>query len=70
MNETKKDTVGMFLEPEYVSNLGIYKGTGVTEDDLSRPVIGIANAFNEMVPGHLNLRELAEQVKYGVYRAG
>lgn len=70
MNETKKNTVGMFLEPEYVSNLGIYKGTGVTEDDLSRPVIGIANAFNEMVPGHLNLRELAEQVKYGVYRAG
>ena len=62
--------VGKFLQEEYRSNLGIYLGTGVSCQDLGRPVIGIANAFNEMVPGHLNLRELAQQVKYGVYRAG
>ena len=61
---------GFFLKEEYISNLGIYKGTGLDDDDFARPVIGIANSFNEMVPGHMNLRELAQKVKYGVYRAG
>lgn len=62
--------VGDFLKDELISNRGIYKGTGVSDDDLARPVIGIANSFNEMVPGHTNLRQLAQYVKYGVYRAG
>ncbi len=35
-----------------------------------RPLIGIANSFNEFVPGHMHLRSIAEQVKYGVYQAG
>ena len=35
-----------------------------------RPLIGVANSFNEFVPGHIHLRSIAEQVKYGVYQAG
>ncbi|MDL2274460.1 dihydroxy-acid dehydratase, partial [Oscillospiraceae bacterium OttesenSCG-928-G22] len=62
--------IGMYLDEEYISNRGIYKGTGVSDDDLRRPVIGIANSFSDMVPGHTNLRHLAQHVKYGVYRAG
>ena len=62
--------IGMFLEPEYITSRLTYKGCGVSDDDLSRPIIGIANSFNEMVPGHTNLRQLAQYVKYGVYRAG
>ena len=53
-----------------ISNQVIWKGCGYSGGDLSRPVIGIANAFSDMVPGHTSLRELARQVKYGIYRAG
>jgi len=55
---------------ELISNKTCYKANGFSDDDLARPIIGIACSFNESVPGHNNLRQLAEQVKYGVYRAG
>ena len=64
------NNVGVFNSDEFISNKGIYKGVGVSDDDLSRPIIGIANSFNEMVPGHINLRQIAQYVKYGVYRGG
>ncbi len=47
-----------------------FKGMGYSDDDLERPIIGIANTWNEINPGHTNLRMLAEQVKRGIYRAG
>ena len=47
-----------------------YKSMGFTTDDLKRPVIGIANAWSECVPGHFNLRQVAQRVKDGIYRAG
>lgn len=53
-----------------ISNQVIWKGCGYSDNDLARPIIGIANAFSDMVPGHTNLRQLAQQVKNGVYRAG
>ena len=46
------------------------KSMGFTTEDLKRPVIGIANAWSECVPGHYNLRQVAQRVKDGVYRAG
>ena len=46
------------------------KSMGFTTDDLKRPVIGIANAWSECVPGHFNLRQVAQRVKDGIYRAG
>ncbi|NLK35572.1 MAG: dihydroxy-acid dehydratase [Gracilibacteraceae bacterium] len=48
----------------------VYKGCGFDDDDLSRPIIGIANAFSDIVPGHFHLRQVADFVKKGVYRAG
>ena len=47
-----------------------YKSMGFTTDDLKRPIIGIANAWSECVPGHYNLRQVAQRVKDGIYRAG
>ena len=47
-----------------------YKSMGFTTEDLKRPVIGIANAWSECVPGHFNLRQVAQRVKDGIYRAG
>lgn len=48
----------------------LLKALGLTDEDLERPFIGIANAWNEIVPGHVHLRDLAESVKKGVHRAG
>lgn len=47
-----------------------YKSMGYSTDDLKRPIIGIANAWSECVPGHFNLRQVAQRVKDGIYRAG
>nr|WP_325212792.1 dihydroxy-acid dehydratase [uncultured Oscillibacter sp.] len=46
------------------------KSMGFSSEDLRRPVIGIANAWSECVPGHCNLRQVARRVRDGVYRAG
>jgi dihydroxy-acid dehydratase len=43
---------------------------GYSDDDLSRPLIGIANSWTNLVPGHFNLRQVAESVKEGIYRGG
>jgi len=47
-----------------------YKSMGYSDDDLSRPIIGIANSWNTIVPGHFNLRLVSEFVKRGIYRGG
>ena len=38
-----------------------YKSMGFTTEDLKRPLIGIANAWSECVPGHYNLRQVAQR---------
>lgn len=43
---------------------------GYSDEDLQKPLIGICNAFNEIIPGHIHLREIAEAVKFGVAAAG
>jgi len=42
---------------------------GCDERDLEKPFIGVVNSYTEVVPGHVHLREIAEQVKLGI-RAG
>jgi dihydroxy-acid dehydratase len=46
------------------------KGTGYSDDDLRRPIIGVANTWIETMPCNLNLRSLAKFVKDGVRAAG
>jgi len=53
-----------------ISNQVLWKGAGYSDDDMSRPIIGIANSFSDMVPGHTNLRQVAQAAKNGIYRAG
>jgi dihydroxy-acid dehydratase len=43
---------------------------GYTDDEIRRPWIGIANSWNEVVPGHIHLDKIAEAVKAGVRLAG
>lgn len=48
----------------------LFHAVGLGREDLSRPVIAIANSWNEMLPGHFHFRALAEAVKAGVRQAG
>ena len=43
---------------------------GFGDTDFKKPLIGIANSWSEVNPGHYHLRELAEWVKEGVREAG
>ncbi len=46
------------------------KGTGFTDDDLAKPIIGVATTWIETMPCNLNQRELAVDVKRGIREAG
>ncbi len=48
----------------------LLRACGLTDEDLRRPFIGIANSYTNIVPGHLHLKTLADAVKIGVSRAG
>jgi dihydroxy-acid dehydratase len=56
--------------PDTIGNQVLWKATGYSDEDMSRPIIGIANSFSDMVAGHTVFRQIAQMVKYGVYRAG
>lgn len=43
---------------------------GLTEAELGRPLIGVVSAYNEIIPGHVNLDKIADAVKAGIYMAG
>ncbi len=60
----------MFVGPEAAHRRQIYKGAGYTHNDFGKPHIGIANAWTEASPAHRHLRNLAEQVKAGIWQAG
>lgn len=47
-----------------------FKAMGLTDEDLARPIIGIANTWIETMPCNLNLRRLAHYVKQGIREAG
>jgi dihydroxy-acid dehydratase len=46
------------------------KGIGFTDEDLAKPIIGVANTWTETMPCNYNLRELAVNVKEGIRAAG
>ena len=48
----------------------LFHAMGYTNKELQRPMIGVVNSFNEIVPGHMHLREIADAVKMGVAEAG
>jgi dihydroxy-acid dehydratase len=48
----------------------LFKAMGYTDKELARPLIGIANSANDIIPGHIHLDRIVEAVKAGVYMAG
>lgn len=56
--------------PERAPHRALLRADGLTDWELERPIIGIANSFNEIIPGHMHLDKLVDAVKAGVYAAG
>ncbi len=51
-------------------NRSLLRSLGVTDREMELPFIGIANAYNTIVPGHVHLRQLAEKVHEGIAAGG
>lgn len=48
----------------------LLRACGVTDSEMDKPFIGIANSFTDIVPGHLHLKQIADAVKMGINQAG
>jgi len=55
---------------ESLPRRALLKADGLTDADLEKPIIAIANSYNQVVPGHLHLRELAGEAAAGVEAVG
>lgn len=48
----------------------LLKALGLTDEEIQRPLIGIASSANEIIPGHIHLKQLADAVRTGILMAG
>jgi dihydroxy-acid dehydratase len=48
----------------------LFKAMGYTDEEIARPLVGIANSANEIIPGHIHLDRICQAVKDGVRMAG
>jgi dihydroxy-acid dehydratase len=56
--------------PERAPHRSLLKATGYCDWEIERPWVGVANAYNQIIPGHVHLRRITEAVKAGIYAAG
>lgn len=56
--------------PERAPHRSLFKAAGLDDEDLKKPLIGVANSWNEIVPGHMHLDKVAKAVKEGIREAG
>jgi dihydroxy-acid dehydratase len=55
---------------EKAPHRSLFKAMGFTDEEIRRPMVGIANSANEIIPGHIHLDKIVEAVKAGVRMAG
>jgi dihydroxy-acid dehydratase len=60
----------MLKGAEKAPHRSLFKAMGYTDRELSQPLIGVVNAFSEIVPGHSHLDKICEAVKAGIRNAG
>jgi dihydroxy-acid dehydratase len=56
--------------PEKAPHRSLLKACGLTDEEISRPLVGVVNSFNEIIPGHIHLSSVTEAAKAGVRMAG
>ncbi len=55
---------------EKTPHRSLFKASGLTDEEIERPLVGVVSSKNEIIPGHINLDKIAEAVKAGVRMAG
>ena len=68
MRNLRSDAVKKGVEAAPMRSL--LRADGLGDEDFDKPFIGIANSWNEIVPGHIHLNEIMEAVKEGIIEAG
>ena len=53
-----------------IPHRSLFKAAGLTDEELRRPIIGIVNAQNDIIPGHVHLGSIVDAVKAGIRMAG
>ncbi len=64
----KSDSVKKGIER--APHRSLFKSMGYTDAEIKKPLIGIANSANSIIPGHIHLDKITEAVRAGVYMAG
>jgi dihydroxy-acid dehydratase len=55
---------------ERAPHRSLLRALGCTDQEMNQPFIGVVNSYNEAIPGHVNLRQIADAVKAGIRTAG
>jgi dihydroxy-acid dehydratase len=55
---------------EKAPHRSLFKAMGYTDEEINRPLIGVANSKNDIIPGHIHLDKITEAVKAGIRMAG
>jgi dihydroxy-acid dehydratase len=66
----KRHSAAITDGPDRAPARAMLKGTGFTDDDLAKPIVGVATTWIETMPCNLNQRDLAQHVKRGIRAAG
>lgn len=74
MNKTQLPKLRSYAEDkmnlETMANRAFYRGLGYSDDEIEKPHIGIVNTWNEMNPGHIHQREIADAIREGILMEG
>lgn len=68
VNNLRSDEIKLGMER--TPHRSLLKALGLTDEEINRPFIGIANSYTTIVPGHMHLNRIAEAVKEGIISAG
>ena len=49
---------------------GLWRATGMKDEDFGKPIIAVANSFTQFVPGHVHLKDMGQLVAREIERAG
>lgn len=60
----------MKLGIQRIPHRSLFKATGLTDTELDRPLIGVVNSQNDIIPGHKHLDLISDAVRDGIYLAG
>ena len=55
---------------ERAPHRALFKATGLTDEEIKRPFVGVVNSWNEFIPGHIHLDRIGQAVKAGIRSAG